>query len=150
LRRLENKVDAHGNALNTKFDDLRRDLAEEFRAQRAEVLAQTDALAAAITARRARNDRSMAAGGPRGLRRAHTGARVALAVLILVLALAALPARAGQPFDWDRYHARQDACREADRIAQDCTKGVAWCDELALRQAKRACSAFGPLGEGRR
>jgi len=50
------------------------------------------------------------------------------------------------PFDWDRYHPSQDARREADRIAQDCTRGVEWCDELALRQAKRACSAFGPLG----
>jgi hypothetical protein len=39
-------------ALNRKFDELRRDLAEEFRAQRAEVLAQTGALAAAITAAR--------------------------------------------------------------------------------------------------
>ena len=57
---------------------------------------------------------------------------------------------ADERFDWDRYHARQDACREADRIAQDCTTGVAYCDELALRQAKRACSAFGPLGGGRR
>ena len=57
---------------------------------------------------------------------------------------------ADQSFDWDRYNARQDACREADRIAQDCTRGVAWCDELALRQAKRACSAFGPLGEEKR
>src|SRR5262249_35830355 len=48
-----------------------------------------------------------------------------------------------RPFDGDRSHARQDACRETDRIAADCTKGVAWCDELSLRQAKRACSAFG-------
>jgi hypothetical protein len=43
-------------ALDRKFDDkfneLRRDLAEEFRAQRAEVLAQTTALANAITAAR--------------------------------------------------------------------------------------------------
>ena len=39
-------------ALDRKFDELRRDLAEEFRAQRAEVLAQTNALAAAITAAR--------------------------------------------------------------------------------------------------
>jgi hypothetical protein len=62
-----------------------------------------------------------------------------------------IPAKgADQPFDWDRYHAEQDACLEADRIAQDCTKGVAFCDELALRQAKRACSAFGPLGDERR
>jgi hypothetical protein len=50
-------------------------------------------------------------------------------------------------FDWDRYHAWQDACREANRIAIECAKGVAWCDELSLRQANRACSAFGPLGE---
>jgi len=70
---------------------------------------------------------------------------------LAVLALATVPVSAGdRPFDWDRYHARQDACREADRIAQDCTKGVAWCDELALRQARRACSAFGPLGQERR
>jgi hypothetical protein len=39
-------------ALDRKFDELRRDLAEEFRVQRAEVLAQTGALAAAITAAR--------------------------------------------------------------------------------------------------
>lgn len=45
LRRLENK-------LESKIDELRRDLAEEFRAQRAEVLAQTTALASAITAAR--------------------------------------------------------------------------------------------------
>jgi len=38
--------------LHRKFDELRRDLAEEFRAQRAEVLAQTSAIAAAITAAR--------------------------------------------------------------------------------------------------
>jgi hypothetical protein len=44
-----------------------------------------------------------------------------------------------RPFDWDRYNARQDACTEADRIAMACTRG--YCDELALRQAKRACSA---------
>jgi hypothetical protein len=50
-------------------------------------------------------------------------------------------------FDWDRYHARQDACREADRIAADCTRGLEYCDDLTLQQAKRACSAFGPLGE---
>ena len=39
-------------ALDRKFDELRRDLAEEFRAQRAEVPAQTTALANAITAAR--------------------------------------------------------------------------------------------------
>ena len=47
---------------------------------------------------------------------------------------------AAEPFDWDRYHDRQDACLEADRIAAACTQG--YCDELALRQAQRACSAF--------
>jgi hypothetical protein len=25
-------------------------------------------------------------------------------------------ALAGEPFDWDRYHAREDACLEQDRI----------------------------------
>jgi hypothetical protein len=70
---------------------------------------------------------------------------------VLILILLAVPAWAGErPFDWDRYHARQDACAEADRIAQECVKGVANCDELALRQARRACSAFGPLGDERR
>jgi hypothetical protein len=84
-------------------------------------------------------------------------------VLALVVALTALfaalgymPALADQPFDWDRYHARQDACREKDRIAAQCgvernpvfnsfvRRGVpeGYCDELALRQATRACSPF--------
>jgi hypothetical protein len=54
---------------------------------------------------------------------------------------------AAETFDWDRYHDRQDACREADRIAAACARDH--CDELALRQARRACSAFGPLGERR-
>ena len=45
LRRIETKFE-------TEIRGLRRDLAEEFRAQRAEVLAQTNALAAAITAAR--------------------------------------------------------------------------------------------------
>jgi hypothetical protein len=81
-------------------------------------------------------------------------------VLALIVALAALlaalryiPALADQPFDWDRYHARQDACRVADRIAQDCQPGPSgfrnFCNELTLREAKRKCSAFGPLGERR-
>ena len=41
---------------------------------------------------------------------------------------------------WDLHHDRQDACREVDRIAAACTRG--YCDELALRQAQRARSAF--------
>jgi hypothetical protein len=71
--------------------------------------------------------------------------------IVIALALAGATAHADEqrPFDCDRYHACQDACREADRIGQDCVRGVEYCDELALRQAKRACSAFGPLGERR-
>jgi hypothetical protein len=72
------------------------------------------------------------------------------AVLILILTLAATPVWAGDGFSWDRYHARQDACREADHVAADCARGIEFCDELSLRQAKRACSAFGPFGERRR
>jgi hypothetical protein len=60
--------------------------------------------------------------------------------IIFALAFAmAFPALAAEPFE-DRYHERQDACREADRIAAACARG--YCDELALRQARRACSAF--------
>jgi hypothetical protein len=55
------------------------------------------------------------------------------------------PPAYGEPFDWDRYHARQDACLENDRIVADCVRGLDYCDELALRQAQRACSAFRPL-----
>jgi hypothetical protein len=74
---------------------------------------------------------------------AMVGAQALIAVVLAVVLTWSPPARgAARPFDWDRYHAPQDACREADRIAQDCTRGVAWCDELALRQAKRACSGL--------
>jgi hypothetical protein len=39
---------------------------------------------------------------------------LALAAVCAVLILTALPARAAdRPFDWDRYHDRQDACRES-------------------------------------
>ena len=74
-------------------------------------------------------------------------------VFIALALLLAVPGQAGktsgQQFDWDRYHDRQDACREKDRIAAECVRGVDYCDEPALRQARRACSAFGPLGERR-
>jgi hypothetical protein len=53
------------------------------------------------------------------------------------------PAHGAEAFDWDRYHERQDACLEQDRIAAACTQG--YCDELALRQAQRACSPFSGL-----
>ena len=53
-----------------------------------------------------------------------------------------------RPFDWDRYHARRDACPEANRIAAACAAaGIKHCDELSQRQAKRACSAYRPLQE---
>jgi hypothetical protein len=63
-------------------------------------------------------------------------------MLIFALALIAVGhvSRAGEAFDWDRYHARQDACREAERFAAACSQG--YCDELALRQTRRMCSAF--------
>ena len=80
--------------------------------------------------------------------------RPVILVLMLAIALAALfgalhyiPPAHGEPFDWDRYHARQDACLEKDRIVADCARGLDYCDELALRQATRACSPFGPLRE---
>ena len=59
----------------------------------------------------------------------------------LGIATAAIIVIAGTPW---RSNARQDACREADRIAG---RGQGYCDELALRQAKRACPAFELLGE---
>jgi hypothetical protein len=76
--------------------------------------------------------------------------------IILALALtAAVPALAGEQtvspaFDWNLYFAREDACREADRIAADCAKKspLGYCDELGLRQLIRACSALGLLGRG--
>ena len=53
------------------------------------------------------------------------------AALVVALALAALPARADErPFDWDRNHARQDACLEANRIA---AAGVARMPSLRCR-----------------
>ena len=77
---------------------------------------------------------------------------IILAALALVVAGPALAgervAEATPAFEWDLYHDRQDACREVDRITAACsTQGH--CDDLALRQAQRACSAFGPLGERR-
>jgi hypothetical protein len=84
---------------------------------------------------------------------------VAAAVALLLLVTVA-PSRAGdRPFDGDRYHTRQDACAEKDRLAAQCKvernpvfnsfvrRGVpeGYCDEIALRQAQRACSA--PPGE---
>ena len=88
---------------------------------------------------------------------------IVIAALIFTIIQIARPA-ANEPFDWDRYHDRQDACAEKDRIAAQCEvernpvfnsfvrRGTpeGYCDELALRQAQRACSAFDPLGRGAR
>jgi hypothetical protein len=76
----------------------------------------------------------------------------AIKVIFVLALVAAVPAFAGErtvseatpAFDWNLYHDRQDACREADRIAAQCTQGH--CDDLALRQARRACSAFDRRG----
>jgi hypothetical protein len=64
-----------------------------------------------------------------------------LAIAALFGALHYIPPAHGEPFDWDRYHARQDACLEKDRLVADCAQR-GYCDELALRQAQRACSPF--------
>lgn len=52
INRLEDKLTGRADSLDKKFDDLRHDLAEEFRAQRGEVSAQVAAIAAAINAGR--------------------------------------------------------------------------------------------------
>jgi hypothetical protein len=83
-----------------------------------------------------------------GVMAAMVGAQaVALGAAALIFTMIQARPAHGEPFDWDRYHARQDACTEKDRIAADCVQGLDYCDELALRQAKRACSPFGPLRE---
>ena len=75
--------------------------------------------------------------------------------IVLALALAATPALAGENplydarnFDWDRYHARQDACVTKDRIIAACARGFCY-DLLLMRLATRHCSPWRPLGERR-
>jgi len=53
------------------------------------------------------------------------------------------PVNNGRGFDSDPSHARQNASAEKDRIIAQCAYW-AICDERALRQAQRVCSAFGP------
>jgi hypothetical protein len=52
FNRLEKRLDAFAAETRDEFKNLRRDLAEEFRAQRAEVAAQVAAIANAIIASR--------------------------------------------------------------------------------------------------
>jgi hypothetical protein len=73
------------------------------------------------------------------------------AAIVIALALAGATARADEqrPFDWDPDNARQDASARptvSPRHALALTASK-YCDELSLRETKRACSAFGPLGE---
>ena len=87
------------------------------------------------------NDRNI----DRLVRRGTIKFPIMLVVIVCGLFFAAThlwPPAYGEPFDWDRYHARQDACLEANRIAAACVRGFDYCDELALRQAQRACSPF--------
>ena len=80
---------------------------------------------------------------------------LALAAAIPATAMASghSPSRDGNWFDWDRYHTRKDVCREKDRLALQCAlvgpdQRQIYCDELASRQAQRACSAFGSALSG--
>jgi hypothetical protein len=52
FQRLEARLDGRTDRFETEMRDLRRDMAEEFRAQRAKVAAQTSAIANAIIASR--------------------------------------------------------------------------------------------------
>ena len=74
--------------------------------------------------------------------------RCAPIVLLLLQAPAALAA--DRPFDWDRYHDRQAACRELSQAQLACvTGGLAGCDQGLIERLQRQCSAFGPLGDKR-
>jgi hypothetical protein len=58
--------------------------------------------------------------------------RSEIALIALMLAAAPSALAGDRPFDWDRYHDRQDACRELDQALLD--------------RLQRQCAAFGPLG----
>ena len=71
------------------------------------------------------------------------------AVLVVTLLVSASGASAGQAFDWDRHHERQDACREFDAAQWACaTGGLGACDQAALDRLQRQCSAFRVLVRG--
>jgi hypothetical protein len=75
-------------------------------------------------------------------------AAVLALLAIVMLILTVLPARAGEAFDWDRYHDRQDACRELSGAQRACaTYGLTACDQAVLDRLQRQCSAFGSLGQ---
>jgi hypothetical protein len=75
---------------------------------------------------------------------------VKIGLFALLLADAAPSVLAAEGFDWDRYHDRQDACRELDSAQRACaTYGLAACDQAAIEHLQRQCSAFGPLGDKR-
>ena len=64
------------------------------------------------------------------------------------LVLAADTVAAPRGFDWDRYHDRQDACAELDRVLLACTTSDSGkCDQAPINRLQRQCSAFGPLGQ---
>ena len=52
FQRFETRLDVRIDRVDTELKDLRRDLAEEFRAQRAEVAEQVSTIASAINAAR--------------------------------------------------------------------------------------------------
>lgn len=74
-----------------------------------------------------------------------------LAAVFSGLLVAAVPGAGradGSPsFNWNVYHAQNDACLERDRIAALCIRhGV--CDRLALQRAQRACSSISADSQG--
>ena len=79
----------------------------------------------------------------------YTGAALALAPCATVPALASeiTVAEATPALDWNIYHAREIACREADRIDAQCARGH--CDQFMLRQARRECPPFNGSGKRR-
>jgi hypothetical protein len=74
---------------------------------------------------------------------------MAVVATLLFAALHYIPPADGETFDWDRYHARQDACRELGDPQRACaTGGLGTCDRAVIDRLQRQCSAFGPLGRG--
>ena len=72
--------------------------------------------------------------------------------LALALALTGTPAVANQfsfdPFDWNRYHEHQDACRTYDETLRQCSIGNGACDQVLLDALQRQCSAYSRYRRG--